>query len=93
MKDTTRPDEALNLSPDEAQLIRGLLSDERHQRAMSLIINRFCRFHMVDFFTDTDGGYRASDFVNGRRFVAKELLKYGTAEVGEQIQKVNEAKK
>lgn len=71
-----RPNEPVKLTSDEVMALKSLFSDDHHIKARLVIINKICRFNNVDFFTEAEGGSDAISFMNGRRFVAMEMLRH-----------------
>jgi len=77
---------AINWTSAEALLIRALLRDPAHQKAMELIWRKACGVGEMPF-VDGDDGRRLTDFNLGRLAVAQSLVPLASAEVGRRIAK------
>lgn len=64
-------------------LVRGQ-AEERHQkRVLNWILNNVCELHGLSFRPDDAGGTRASDFAEGKRWVALQICKLINANIDE----------
>jgi hypothetical protein len=82
---------AINWTDDEALLIRSLLRDPAHQKAIELIWRKACGVGENSFVPGEDGR-RETDFNLGRLAVAQSLVPLASAEVGRRIAKRQQTK-
>jgi hypothetical protein len=75
---------AINWTSDEALLIRALLRDPAHQKAVELIWTKACGVGEMPF-VEGDDGRRLTDFNLGRLAVAQAIVPLGRPEVGHLI--------
>jgi hypothetical protein len=75
---------AIDWTSDEALLIRALLRDPAHQKAIELIWRKACGVGEMPF-VDGDDGRRLTDFNLGRLAVAQSIVPLSLPEVGRLI--------
>lgn len=54
-------------------LEKGLANAGQQQRALEVIKVKLCRYRRMSFFPGGDDGRRATDFAEGKRFIASQI--------------------
>lgn len=58
--------------------IAGTATEDQQKRAMDWIITQTCGLYDMSYRDDAEGGARATDFHEGRRFVGNSIVKMTT---------------
>lgn len=82
---------AIDWTSEEALLIRSLLRDPAHQKAIDLIWRKACGVGEMPF-VDGEDGRRLTDFNLGRLAVAQAVVPLASPEVGKRIAKRQQTK-
>lgn len=84
-KKLRRPDAPAQWEDDEALAVRSLLRDESHRKAVDWILQKACLVNDSIFRGEDESGERGTSFIAGRRFVALQIMKMASDEVGKSI--------
>ena len=65
-------------------VFEGIATKDQQRRAMDWIVNNVCGYYDLSFYPGEGGGRRETDFAEGKRYCAAQIVKMLKLKVGEQ---------